>query len=79
MPRRKARIVSLLLAGSLAVPTLSSCGERTENAAGHNESAPGSVSDSVQADNPSDAEPSETALSDGLPDTDSAWRTAETM
>ena len=72
MSLRKTRIVSLLLAGWLALPALSSCGESTENADGHNESAPGSVTDSVQADNPSDAEPPETALSDGLPDTDYA-------
>lgn len=72
MSLRKTRAVSLLLAGLLALPALSSCGESTENADGHNESAPGSVTDSVQADNPSDAEPSETALSDGLPDTDYA-------
>ena len=47
MPLRKARAVSLLLAGLPALPALSSCGESTENADGHNESAPGSVTDSV--------------------------------
>ena len=68
MSLRKTRAVSLLLAGLLALPALSSCGERTENADEHNESAVGPASDVVQAD----------FRIRITPDTNSVWRTAET-